>query len=866
MAANTIEKITGEILTTGSDVTADGRYRIVASSRVENLVTSGNSSSADVFVTRYDTVTGTETEYRTTVFNRGPFYDVKVLNDGTVLLSGGSLPQNGGGGEGEFPLTRLNLATGTFTTLATPVPALSSIVSSADGNLLVTVGGAFGDATIATLDAKGQVLAIRETKGQAEAGFIGSVAVSAVTNSVVVGASNGLFLYDSQLNLKRDLQPELAAKLGVSKLTDVTFSADGSKLYVAAPEANAVFEIKTADWTVVRGFALGIDLYENGLVDGLVLSPDGQYLAVRSLFDAVRVDLATNNQIDGTPGSDTFAGTAFPDLIYGGAGNDRFEASGGADTLFGGLGDDTYLVNDKLDIVLERAGEGTDTVVTTVDYTLPANVEALHLAGGAIATLTAGPAGGTLIGNEFGTLLVGGDGLDVLNGEKGDDILRGGTGDTAEFADSIANARFAFVAGLPFAGENLVVTSADGRDVIEGIRVDLANPTQHTGITTLRFTDATISVSNLLATRLALTSAFDRTPNSDELSRYAKLVATLPTVDVAAAIRANPDVATAIDQRVAALYIQYEGRLPTDAERTAAHDRFVVDQSYNGIRSALNDGAPTDPEPASRFFLSPNFDGVIGGSASVYGSSEGERVAIGSLPGLVRFDPSFNRGGDTILFSGDREAWSVSLSGSNVVLTRGATGAIIPVGEAATNLVFADQTIALAFKTGQAFLGDQLVFETPAPITGTQTPPIADDAPLVPADAARLFLTAGADALVGSYNQPTTVFGTAEADQLTIVGGTVLLDPSFNRGGDTITIEDRPGRNEVTLVSSGSTVIIRNDGDQANPELAVSVPIGEAGITVELGGEAYKLALSPQGMVLFGDQVVGAAPVTFPFG
>jgi hypothetical protein len=66
-------------------------------------------------------------------------------------------------------------------------------------------------------------------------------------------------------------------------------------------------------------------------------------------------------------------------------------AGGGANTLIGLGGDDLYCVNNSGDTVTETAGGGYDTVSATVNYTMPANVEALYVIGtGLTATGSAG--------------------------------------------------------------------------------------------------------------------------------------------------------------------------------------------------------------------------------------------------------------------------------------------------------------------------------------------------------------------------------------------------------------------------------------------------------------------------------------------
>ena len=62
----------------------------------------------------------------------------------------------------------------------------------------------------------------------------------------------------------------------------------------------------------------------------------------------------------------------------GSAGADTLHQHGGPNTLVGLGGDDLYYVNNTADLVIEAANSGYDTVVATVSYTLPANVETLY--------------------------------------------------------------------------------------------------------------------------------------------------------------------------------------------------------------------------------------------------------------------------------------------------------------------------------------------------------------------------------------------------------------------------------------------------------------------------------------------------------
>ena len=166
----------------------------------------------------------------------------------------------------------------------------------------------------------------------------------------------------------------------------------------------------------------------------------------------------TVNVLIGGAGNDSLFGNGGNDSLFGGIGNDSLDGGLGADLLEGGDGNDTYYidafsidgVSSNDDIVVEFAGAGIDTVISTLTYILPDNVENLTVlqgngTGNNLANVIKGGTGDnfvyglggndTINGNEGEDRLYGGDGNDVISGgseidnlfgEAGNDTLLGG--------------------------------------------------------------------------------------------------------------------------------------------------------------------------------------------------------------------------------------------------------------------------------------------------------------------------------------------------------------------------------------------------------------------------------------------------------
>ncbi len=126
-----------------------------------------------------------------------------------------------------------------------------------------------------------------------------------------------------------------------------------------------------------------------------------------------------DDELVGQAGDDTLNGGAGNDTIYGGLGDDLLNGLSGADTLVGGAGDDFYVVDNINDQVIENAQQGIDSVVSSIDLTLAAQVENLRLSGDAIFA-TGNALANILEGNQQNNVFDGGAGIDTLVFNRGD--------------------------------------------------------------------------------------------------------------------------------------------------------------------------------------------------------------------------------------------------------------------------------------------------------------------------------------------------------------------------------------------------------------------------------------------------------------
>ncbi len=209
---------------------------------------------------------------------------------------------------------------------------------------------------------------------------------------------------------------------------------------------NDTYVVDNAGDVVTEAASGGTDTVESSVTFTL-----GTEVENLTLTGAAAIN-ATGNTL-----ANTLRGNAAANVLSGGT---------GADTMIGGAGDDTYVVDNAGDVITELASEGSDTVQSSVTYTLAANVENLVLTGTSALNGTGNALNNALTGNSGANRLDGGSGADTMTGGAGNDtyvvdnvgdaVVEGASGGTDTVESSITYTLGAEVENLTLTGSTAI--------------------------------------------------------------------------------------------------------------------------------------------------------------------------------------------------------------------------------------------------------------------------------------------------------------------------------------------------------------------------------------------------------------------------
>lgn len=444
------------------DVSPDGRSLFV----VEDMIIGTNGKESHdrrTTITMYkvDPETGAKTSHHYVAegYDR-TFHDVAALSNGKVLLT------QTFAGSGSVALKLFTPSTGRYTVLEDnyarySVNGDSVLTRSLDGSRVLIGEAGTTDAPLWIYQAGKGLVAGHDMYDDGVSGPIGGVqALNGATGRVALHASDpftygqsrgghSLYIFNDGLQYSGNLANKYP-QWGVG-VSGVQFSADGAFLFVLDNDADRIFQLSTATWTVVQSVPIGIDLLRSdagGYGNHLLVSPDLRYFTVVSEKGLQRVDNpAVDEVIKGTAAGDRVIGTYWSELLYGLGGSDLLDGRGGTDTMIGGSGHDTYIVDNIDDLVVESGSSGNDLVRSFVDYRLPVHLEKLELVGTGNVDGRGNAGANTITGNSGANLINGGSGNDVIGAGAGDDRIYGSTGND-ELSGGTGVDRFLFNTAL----------------------------------------------------------------------------------------------------------------------------------------------------------------------------------------------------------------------------------------------------------------------------------------------------------------------------------------------------------------------------------------------------------------------------------
>jgi hypothetical protein len=150
----------------------------------------------------------------------------------------------------------------------------------------------------------------------------------------------------------------------------------------------------------------------------------------------------------------------------------------------------------------------------------------------------------------------------------------------------------------------------------------------------------------------------------------------------------------------------------------------IGDQTLSGTAAPLtaqggsSSTGTINPAAQARVFLEAGAEVDLSGRYQVFGTAASERIVLHA--GNVELDPSFNRGGDILVFDNEASGFNAVRQGSSVKLSGAGIDVVVPIGTTGTMLAFAmndDRLLVFDMALGEVRIGQQTIASTPVGLT-----------------------------------------------------------------------------------------------------------------------------------------------------
>lgn len=350
----------------------------------------------------------------------------------------------------------------------------------------------------------------------------------------------------------------------------------------------------------------------------------------------------------------------------------------------GGRGDDLYLVDNPGDLVSEAASAGTDTVQTTISYTLGATIENLALMGTANLDGTGNALANTITGNAGNNRLDGAGGKDRMIGGQGNDTYVVDHPDDVVVEDAGGGTDTVETSAAYKLGANIEILTLTGEANINGTGNELANRLQGNaganvldgGAGTDSFAGGLGDDTYVLDTEAELANITEAAAaGSDTLKiAYTNASKTPLTISLAGQLANVENVILAGKGAFDVVGNAGDNFITGNASSNsmaggAGNDTYVVDNLGDTVAEKANEGFDTVRASVS-FALGDNIEALVLLGAATDGVGNAQGNAITGTDGANLLDGGL--GADTLAGGKGNDTYVVDDKGDQVIEAAGA--------------------------------------------------------------------------------------------------------------------------------------------------------------------------------------------------